>query len=429
MLKMIDCRSFSRIDVPAGTPSKASQETAVTHRPKLAILAAAALWVLLACGDARPPGDATVWAGTVDTLSSGRVLIRNPDAPSWRGGERFELRERFRIGSLAGDGPDLFGEIRDIELGPDGELYVLDAQVSEVRVFGGDGAHLRTFGRPGEGPGELSRPAGMAVGPDETLWVLNAGNARYSGFDPGTGELRNEIGRPAAFLMIPWPGRFDRSGRLLDVGLGSGGRPVILGLDSAFQPSDTLEMPQVDERYRVDYLRGTLRVASAVDPYAPQPSWAAHPAGGIAVGEGEAYRLHRIDFDGDTALTIEVSRAPVRVTAAEADSALAVFKEMIGAQTAGAVPQREPRVARSKPAHGAVFVDDRERIWVARMPGAGEGAAWDVIAADGRLLGFVHIDVVPSYGSLSIRGDRVAIGASVEGVPTVVVYDLVRSDP
>jgi hypothetical protein len=363
----------------------------------------------------------------VDTLPSGRVVARNPDVSLWAAGEAWQLRERFRIGRAEGEGPDLFGEIRDIELGPGGELYVLDAQASEVRVFGSDGTHLRTFGRAGQGPGELSRPIGMAFDPEGVLWVNNWGNARYSAFDPGTGEVLREPRRLASFGMIPWPGAIGRNGQMIDVGLDTSGEPAILGLDTAFVPVDTLAMPRADDRHRIFFRRGNQVVMSMMEPFAPQPSWSPHPDGGIIVGEGSTYRIHRVHLDGDTAMTIEVERPPVPVTSEERDSALATFQE--ARQYADdAVPERQPSVAGVKPAHGRVFVDDEGRIWVGRTAARGEDPAWDVFDGDGRLLGAVTIPVPGGYVTPAVRGGTFAVATSIDDVPAIVVYDLVRPD-
>lgn len=395
-------------------------------RIRMFVLLVAGSGALYGCGEAPVPRAGDEWGGTVETLESGRVLIRNPDVSSWGAEGEWQLRERFRLGTFEGEGPDLFGQIRDIELGPDGELYVLDSQADEVRVFGPDGAHLRTFGRSGQGPGELNRPAGFTLDPDGILWIMNWGNARYSGFHASTGELAREKRRIASFTMMPWPGRFDPSGRLLDISLGSAGEPVILLLDTAFVPQDTLRMPEPDEQHQVLFRRGDVPVMSAMVPFAPQPSWAPHSGGGIVVGEGDAYRLHRVDFHGDTTMTIEVLRTPVPVTRAERDSALAAFGE-IGRRAGGAAPDRQPRVPSNKPAHGALFVDDRGRTWVRQSSGSGSGAVWDVLAEDGRLLGGVSIPASPAFTSPSLRGDRLAVAISVEGIPTVVVYDGILS--
>ena len=385
----------------------------------------ATVLTLGACSEAASHVDTGEWTGTIDTLGSGRVVVRNLDQPLWSDGEGWVLRERFRLGSLDGDGPDVFGEIRDVELGADGELYVLDGQAEEVRVFLSDGTYLHTLGRSGEGPGELNRPAGMALDSGGTLWIMNWGNARYTGFDPATGEVRREARRLASFVTFPWPGMFDDRGRLFDVGLDSGGEPSILRLDTAFMPSDTMALPQAGEEHRIAIRRGALMVMSILDPFAPRPTWAPRPRGGIVLGEGAEYRVHRIEFDGDTSMTIELLREPVLVTAAERDSALAAFDQMVEA-AGGATPERQPRVPRAKPAHGALFVDDEDRMWVRGTPASGESPWWDLIAADGRFLGQVQIPDPLSFVRPSVRRDRVAVATEVDGVPTVVVYDIIR---
>lgn len=52
-----------------------------------------------------------------------------------------------------------------------------------VWVHDGQGRHLATLGRRGDGPGEFNLPADAALGRDGTLWVLDAGNFRVQGFD------------------------------------------------------------------------------------------------------------------------------------------------------------------------------------------------------------------------------------------------------
>ena len=357
--------------------------------------------------------------GVADTLPSGRILVRVTavqSSPQWR------LRERFRIGALEGDGPDVFGEVRDVELGLRDETFVLDGQAAEVRVFGSDGAYLRTLGRNGEGPGELNRPVGVTLDADGNVWVVNWGNARYTAFDPTTGELLQERRRLASFVAIPWPGAFDREGRLVDLGLSRAAGPAILRLDSAFIPSDTLPLPTPDPTYQIMVRRAETLVMSVLDPFAPQPAWSPAPEG-IVVGEGRAYRLHWIHFNGDTTVTVEVAAPLVPVTTAEGDSALAALRELI--ESSGGTPERQPRVPDSKPAHGAILVDDQDRVWIRRVAPPGEPPAWDVMRLGGGLLGHVRLPGVINATLSSVRASRVAVSAELDGVPTVIVYDLV----
>ena len=120
-----------------------------------------------------------------------------------------------------------------------------------------------------------------------------------------------------------------------------------------------------------------------------------------------------------------MDRAPVPVTAAERDSAAAAFREL-AERIPGATPDREPRVASTKPAHGMLFVDDRSHLWVWRTQAPGELPAWDVFDDVGRLLGQVASPVVPTFITPSVRGGLMAVVTRVDDVPTVVVYDILR---
>lgn len=106
-----------------------------------------------ACGEAGAD-NADGWAGTVDTLSNGAIRVSNPEQGLWDDGEGWRLVEELRIGSMDGEGPELFGNIIGLEVDPLGRIYVADSQAREIRVFDARGHHVRTFGGRGEEPGE-----------------------------------------------------------------------------------------------------------------------------------------------------------------------------------------------------------------------------------------------------------------------------------
>ncbi len=74
----------------------------------------------------------------------------------------------------------LIGGLSDMQLGPDGTLYLLDLQNQHVVALrpGGDTVII---GRDGSGPGELERPVSMAVSGD-TVWVHDIGTSRVQAF-------------------------------------------------------------------------------------------------------------------------------------------------------------------------------------------------------------------------------------------------------
>lgn len=375
-----------------------------------------------ACGGPERSAGGEGWGGTVDTLPAGRIVVVNPDpadAPA-----PWTLVERFRIGSLQADGPDLFGQISGLQLGPAGEVYVLDGQASEIRAFGADGVFQHAFGGEGQGPGELSSASGLAFDAHGTLWTMNWANGRYSGFDPATGAVRSEPLRAISFASFPWGGAFEQGSRLVDIGLDRNGAQALLRLDSAFVPHDTLVLPVVPPENLVAFRRGSLMIASLPDPFAPRPAWAVRPRGGVIVGDGATYRLHRVTFEGDTTMTIQLDRAAVPVSAAERDSALALFREMAESLD-GVTASRKVNARATQPAHGRIFVDDQDRSWVWSMRRAGADPVWDVFDEDGRYMGSVPVPLPPSLAV--VRGGRLAVATQVDGYPVVVVYDLVRS--
>lgn len=124
------------------------------------------------------------------------------------------------IGSADGTGPDVFGRIGGVLELPDGRIVVSDLQANEIRVFDESGEHAFTFGREGEGPGDLAGPCCLALDPNGLVWTREARNGRYSAFEIGdrnatfVRSVRQQHG--AAGLMAALT--FDAEGRLVDVG-------------------------------------------------------------------------------------------------------------------------------------------------------------------------------------------------------------------
>lgn len=62
------------------------------------------------------------------------------------------------------DGHGLWAEGEAWQLTEDLRISSLDAK--ELRVFDDTGRHVRTIGRPGQGPGEFEQPVRVDIGPD-----------------------------------------------------------------------------------------------------------------------------------------------------------------------------------------------------------------------------------------------------------------------
>lgn len=80
----------------------------------------------------------------------------------------------LEIGVLQGDDTRVFGKIADVDVDSQGNIVVLDRQNYAVSWFASDGRFLGVVGRDGDGPEEFRGPEGVAVGPSDHVYVLDA---------------------------------------------------------------------------------------------------------------------------------------------------------------------------------------------------------------------------------------------------------------
>ena len=96
----------------------------------------------------------------------------------------------LRIGGGAPNWGAPFNHPADVAVGPGGDIYVADGFGNScVHVFDGEGKHLRSWGRPGTGPGEFSTPHGIWVDPQGQVLVADRENSRIQIFDAEGGII------------------------------------------------------------------------------------------------------------------------------------------------------------------------------------------------------------------------------------------------
>ncbi len=134
------------------------------------------------------PATAQAWQ---ENEIDGVLHVRNGQEPS-QGCETLRLAEQWRAG---GEGDDVFfGVINQVRTDEAGNIYLLDAQLSEVTVYAPDGRHLHTLSREGEGPGESRNPAGLLMLPSGELGLIQT--------FPGRVVKIDRTGNPAGSFTV-----------------------------------------------------------------------------------------------------------------------------------------------------------------------------------------------------------------------------------
>lgn len=358
--------------------------------------------VLSGCG-----GDAAGsagWGGTVDTLEGGAPVVSNPADGFWDSASAWRVTEEVRIGSLEGDGPDVFGSVAGLAVDDLGRTHVLDRQAREVRVFGPDGAHVRTFGREGEGPGELGDPIGLVRGPEGRMWVVDPSNNRYSVFDTA-GTFVTSHRRQLGGYAVPWSGGFDDRGRLLEATVASGEdgvRRIFVRFDTAFSTADTLESPPHEgESFELETENSYM---AATVPFTGGRVTTLDPGGTVWTGVNEDYAFARVSLAGDTMRVVRKDFEPAPVTHEDRDEALERL-DWFRSQGGEVDPSRIPD---TKPAYRWLAASPSGHLWVAPVvEEADVGSVLDIFDPEGRYLGRVDLPVTLTGRTLVFRDDQI----------------------
>ncbi len=416
-------------------------------RPLLPTVLAACLVYSAACGDrhaAESSGEVVV-----DTLASGSVTITSPPDAGWSDSTRWRLEPVLRLGSGADDdpdGPDAFGRIADVAIDPEGNVFVLDAEAAEVRVFDRSGFFVGTVGHRGEGPGELDEPYGFVFDGRGRIWVGDSGNRRYSAFEvqgryvgafPSViedgsvaGQMRlagNTLIDVADIAESAESTGSDRSSPTTNSG------PALLAfrVDEVLAPVDTLWLgagrPAAFTERRGDDVTGTG------PPFSAARVQAVGPDGSIWTGSGDHYALYQLSPAGDTVRSIRREVEPRALS--EVDSAR-VAQWFASALGRGLVDDT-PRLPRHYPYFSRMVATEDGEFWLYRERGreggerGGEGGEFDVFDAEGVYLGSVATRLAAGTGPGSVhpyitRDHLVGVEVDSLGMGSVVVYRIVR---
>ena len=320
-----------------------------------------------ACGGANESGSSggleVVREYVGDTL-----VVRTVTGNAWGGNAR--LVPEVSIGELEGDLEYLFGNITSLAVASGGTIYVVDAQVPELRAFSPEGVFQAILGRPGEGPGEIKQPdGGLAVLSDGRVLVRDPGNARIQVYGPDgtsldTWPIRGGFNSSSPFfqtdadevhtLILLDPGADVLDWKMGMVRIGPDGTPG----DTLVPPDVGYEAPRLEARHE----EGDDRSVSVNSvPFSAGEDWAIHPGGYFVHGLSTEYRIDLLKPTGP--VRIERDYEPVPVTRGEKSEEEARTTRNMRFTEPG-WRWNGPPIPDVKPPFRDIFVGRDGRIWV-----------------------------------------------------------------
>ncbi len=350
------------------------------------------------------------WQGTESKDADGVVHVVSPADPS-DGNKTVELKELWRIGGDTDDDDQIFGLISKILTDDKGDLYALDSQLSEIKVFSPEGEYLRTIGREGEGPGEF-RGA-------QDMFFLPSGNIAVLQVFPGRLVVLKPDGEPADDHSLP---SADEGGFvLLYRGGGAVGKNLVLSIginhfaEGVFD--QTREVVAIDGKGAIQQtLHSEKRSLTMSSPIFTESEWSSFDRVWTVGEDGLAYiptewNKYQIKVcDGSGAVRyIERAYEPRKRTGEEKDRWQKIYDEFTKRQ----VPNSTWKIEDNDRDVGQIFPREDGSVWVLSSRGqldAPEGTVgvFDVFDAKGHFRQQVTLkgDGDPMKDGYFISGDR-----------------------
>jgi hypothetical protein len=350
------------------------------------------------------------WKGIVE-VSDGIKIVSNPLEPIYEG-DILSFEEDLVIEGSEEDEAQMFQNIVTFDVDPEGNIYVLDEQACNVKVFDPSGSHLRTLGQKGQGPGEFAIPIALVCTPQGELLVNDMGNRKLVFLSP-TGDFIKQISIADKFLFIG--PRILADDRMIASFIKPAEEPKseLHIFNSDLHSLDVVASLKVGKPPKLNYFVG-MQLTSLL--------WNVTYAGEIVWGDflQPDYELFVYSSEGDHSRTISRDLDPLPITAVEQKELL---DKMFGNNPA-AQNQWEIEFPENYPPFRGISFDDEGRLYIKTYDKTEyEGTAYyDIFDADGRYIAKILFEFPPM---IMKNGFLYTIEENADGFKLVKRYKMV----
>ncbi|MFQ5742419.1 MAG: hypothetical protein ACE5HV_02390 [Acidobacteriota bacterium] len=341
-------------------------------------------WVLVAAGGCAGPG---------------------PERASTDQGASLRLEKVAELGCSDCEGAELL-TVATLTVSPDGRVFLIDRYEPLVRVLDLQGELLLTFGKYGQGPGEMGLeapgvgfipPIGIYPGENGGWLVLEGMPSRVQQFDTDG----NYIGRVRLPQAVPIQYDYSVAARRLYV--------------ISFLPGQPRAIKRFDD-WDQDATEGTRIGGEAAEFYSAlrdrgvvgvRGAFAAAPDGSFVIADPIDYRIQRFDADGN--LVAEFGRDIERPRKSEEE--LRQERQRLEEVAARRGRQaQEPDPLKPHFTINPLDYDDAGRLWVRTPRGGPDETIFDVFDATNEFIGEVVVPVTFKLDPFTLRNFDVGGG-------------------
>lgn len=129
------------------------------------------------------------WKGSI-TKEGDVIAVKNPKEPIYKD-NILALKEDLMLGGPEAQGNNAFSLIRTFAIDDAENVYVLDYKEAHIKIFDKNGKYIMTFGRSGQGPGELDHPQSISINKTTKEIIVQEISRRLSIFALDGKFLRN----------------------------------------------------------------------------------------------------------------------------------------------------------------------------------------------------------------------------------------------
>jgi len=354
-------------------------------------------------------------------------------------------QERISLGDPEWTVPGAYSDLRGVRELSDGRLLFTDWIEERVAVYDPVARSVRDLFRVGPGPGEFRLPTRLLPLPEDTTLLIDQGNQRLLLIGPDL-QIQGTHPGPRSMRYRPTPRATDAAGDLYFTlpGYVTGRAPGSTDSIRVWRWDRESAEPEALARIRGSTPRsdaGGPRMTPGIPfvMFAPEDGWAVGPDGQVALVRSEGYRVDTVREGGAPTTGPEAPATSRPVTEADRRGMVRDFLEgsPLGGRGEGMqappVPSerevaemvRTNEFAETVPHFDAsrVHVDPSGRTWVGLWATGDEAPAYDLFAANGRLVG--HVELSGGRRILGFGNERVLVVATDEfGLQRLEAYRL-----